>query len=176
MKPTGAQSYETGDIVALSFDDPNAEARHIVESIQALRGVAFTEDETERGLSWSDMAILLRSVRSNAEPITDALQKAGIPFVVTGMTNLFDTAEVEAARQLFYFMADRPGLDARALITVWQAAGLGLEPATLAKAVAGVSASKAALTEPDQTSKPVRLAMSVLPAPKLTPAVPSKIT
>jgi len=150
MKPTGAQSYETGDIVALSFDDPNAEARHIVESIQALRGVAFTEDETERGLSWSDMAILLRSVRSNAEPITDALQKAGIPFVVTGMTNLFDTAEVEAARQLFYFMADRPGLDARALITVWQAAGLGLEPATLAKAVAGVSASKAALTEPDQ--------------------------
>ena len=150
MKPTGAQSYETGDIVALSFDDPDAEARHIVQSIHALRSVAFKEDETERGLSWSDMAILLRSVKSNAEPITEALQTAGIPFVVTGMTNLFDTAEVAAARQLFYFMADRPGLDARALITVWQAAGLGLEPATLAKAIAGVSASKAALTEPDQ--------------------------
>ena len=150
MKPTGAQSYEPGDIVALSFDDPDAEARHIVQSIQTLRGVAFTEDETERGLSWSDMAILLRSVRSNAEPITDALQTAGIPFVVTGMTNLFDTAEVAAARQLFYFMADRPGLDARALIEVWQAADLGLDPAVLAKAIAGISASKAALTEPDQ--------------------------
>jgi ATP-dependent exoDNAse (exonuclease V) beta subunit len=35
------------------------------------------------------MAILLRSVNANAEPITEALQDAGIPFVVTGMTNLF---------------------------------------------------------------------------------------
>ena len=83
----------------------DAEAQHIVESIQALRGVAFAEDGAERGLSWSEMAILLRSVKANAEPITGALQAAGIPFVVTGMTNLFGTAEAEAARQLFYFMA-----------------------------------------------------------------------
>ena len=37
------------------------------------------------------MAVLLRSVEGNAEPITRALQAAGIPFVVTGMTNLFGT-------------------------------------------------------------------------------------
>ena len=43
------------------------------QTIQALRGVAFTEDGDERGLSWSDMAILLRSVKANAEPITRAL-------------------------------------------------------------------------------------------------------
>jgi DNA helicase II / ATP-dependent DNA helicase PcrA len=67
MKPTGAQPYESGDIVALSFADPEAESRYIVETIQALRGVAFREDEVERGLSWSDMAVLLRSAKANAE-------------------------------------------------------------------------------------------------------------
>jgi DNA helicase-2/ATP-dependent DNA helicase PcrA len=128
MKPTGAQPFETGDFVALSFPDPDAEARHIVEAIQALRGVAFKEDDIERGLSWSDMAILLRSVKANAEPITRALQAAQVPFVVTGMTNLFGTAEAEAARQLFYFIADRPGVDSAALKTAWEAASAWCSP------------------------------------------------
>ncbi|MFA5786964.1 MAG: ATP-dependent DNA helicase [Actinomycetota bacterium] len=150
MKPTGAQPYENGDIVALSFSDPNAEARHIAETIQTLRGVAFIEDGVERGLSWSDTAILLRSVKANAEPITQALQAAGIPFVVTGMTNLFGTAEAEASRQLFYFMADRSGVDAAALKTTWEAARLGLDSAVLDQAVTSVVAAKAALIDPDE--------------------------
>src|SRR5262245_26587428 len=79
MKPAGAQAAENGDLVALPFDDPDAEARYIVGSIQTLRGVAFTEDGAERGLSWSDMAILFRSVKANAEAITRALQIAGVP-------------------------------------------------------------------------------------------------
>ena len=150
MKPTGAQAYESGDIVALSFGDPDAEARHIAETIQSLRGVAFSEDGVERGLSWSDMAILLRSVKANAEPITQALQAAGIPFVVTGMTNLFGTAEAEAARQLFYFIADRPGVDAAALKVAWETARLGINSVVLDEAIAGAAAAKAALTDPDQ--------------------------
>lgn len=81
MKPTGAQASEAGDIIALSFATPAEEAQHIVETAQALRGVAFTEDGKERGLAWSDMAVLLRSVKANALPITDALRAADIPFV-----------------------------------------------------------------------------------------------
>jgi DNA helicase-2/ATP-dependent DNA helicase PcrA len=150
MKPTGAQPSEVGDIVALSFNGPDAEARHVAETIQSLRGVAFREDEVERGLSWSDMAILLRSVKANAEPITQALQAAGIPFVVTGMTDLFGTVEAEAARQLFYFIADRPGVDAGALRRFWEAARLDLDPAALDQAIEGAAAAKAALTDPEQ--------------------------
>jgi DNA helicase-2/ATP-dependent DNA helicase PcrA len=150
MKPTGAQPYESGDIVALSFGDPDAEALHIVTTIQSLRGVANKDDDVERGLSWSDMAVLLRSVKANAEPITQALLAAGIPFVVTGMTNLFGTAEAEAARHLFYFIADRPGVDAAALKVAWEAARLGIDPAVLDQAIAGAAAAKAALTDPDQ--------------------------
>jgi DNA helicase-2/ATP-dependent DNA helicase PcrA len=149
MKPTGAQPYEQGDVVALSFANPEEEARHIVASAQALRGVAFSEDGKERGLAWSDMAILLRSVKANAEPITAALRDGGIPFVVTGMTNLFGTAEAEAARQLFYFIADR-GPNESAVEQAWRDADLGLDPASLRAAVASVAAAKAALTDPDQ--------------------------
>ena len=84
MKPTGAQATEAGDIVALSFADPDEEAQYIATITHKLRGVAFKEDDKERGLSWSDVAVLLRSVKANAEPIMVALQAAGIPFVVTG--------------------------------------------------------------------------------------------
>ena len=150
MKPTGAQAYEPGDIAALSFATPAEEARHIVATAQALRGVAFKEDDTERGMAWSDMTVLLRSVKANAEPITQALRAAGIPFVVTGMTNLFGTAEAEAARQLFYFIADRPGLDAATITRVWTDAGLGLAPDALRAAVDGAIAAKAQLSDPDQ--------------------------
>ena len=150
MKQTGAQPYESGDIIALSFGDPDAEAQHIVDSVHTLRGVAFKDDQVERGLSWSDMAILLRSVKANAEPIMQALQSAGIPFVVTGMTNLFGTAEAEAARQLFYFIADRPGVDSATLKTAWETAHLGIDPAVLDQAIKGAAFAKAALTDPDQ--------------------------
>ncbi|MBY0276116.1 ATP-dependent helicase [Candidatus Binatia bacterium] len=149
MKPTGVQPYEPGDIVALSFETPADEAQHIVASARALRGVAFAEDGKERGLSWSDMAVLLRSVKANAEPITDAFRAAGIPFVVTGMTNLFGTAEAEAARQLFYFIGDH-GPDEAAVEQAWSAANLGLDPTALRAAIQGAAAAKAALAAVDQ--------------------------
>lgn len=149
MKPTNVQPYAPGDIVALSFATSAEEAQHIVATAQALRGVAFVEDGRERGLSWSDMAVLLRSVKANAEPITQALQAAGIPFVVTGMTNLFGTAEAEAARRLFYFIGDH-GVDEAGVEQAWTNANLGLESDALWAAVRGVAAAKAALTDPDQ--------------------------
>ena len=87
------------------FDSPEDEARYIAETCKALRGVAIREDGGERGISWSDMAVLLRSVRRDGGPIMAALEAAGVPYVITGMDNLFEKAEVEAARQLFYFLA-----------------------------------------------------------------------
>jgi hypothetical protein len=35
------------------------------------------------------------------------------------MTDLFGTGEAEAARQLFYFIADRPGVDEAAVERAW---------------------------------------------------------
>jgi hypothetical protein len=98
------------------------------------RGVSIKEGDTERGISWSDMAVLLRSVRTNGEPITKALAQAHIPYVVVGMNNLFGTAEAEAARQLFYFMAG--WIDAAMLEVFWLNAGAGINLKQLQRAIA----------------------------------------
>jgi len=150
MKAAGEQTYEVGDVVALHFSDPDAEAAHIVATAKALRGVAFTEDGVERGLSWSDMAILLRSVKANADPLTSALASAGIPFVVRGMTGLFDTLEAEAARQTFYFMASTQGVTLASVKKAWLDADIGLTHTGLERALASLARARDALTEPEQ--------------------------
>jgi DNA helicase-2/ATP-dependent DNA helicase PcrA len=96
------------------------------------------------------MAVLLRSVKSNGEPITQAFNDAQIPFVVVGMTNLFGTAEAEAARELFYFMASRPGVDEGAVEQAWKRANVGVEVQDLRRAIGNVAGARASLTEPDQ--------------------------
>ena len=88
------------------------------------------------------MAILLRSVKRNGAPITAALDAAGIPYVVTGMTDLFQAKEAYAARQLFYFLAGRDGVDAKALARAWRAADLGVETRALRRAVANAADSR----------------------------------
>jgi DNA helicase-2/ATP-dependent DNA helicase PcrA len=150
MKPTGAQTFEPGDIVALSFNSPDEEAQHIVNMVQALRGVAIREGDIERGISWSDIAVLLRSVKANASPITRAFDAAGIRYIVVGMTNLFGTPEAQAARQLFYFMASRTGIDQAAVEQAWQRADLGLDPSDLQRAIDSLTRSRDSLSADDQ--------------------------
>jgi DNA helicase-2/ATP-dependent DNA helicase PcrA len=140
MKPTQAQDYEPGDITALPFEAPEDEARHIAKTCMALRGVAIREGEGQRGISWSDMAVLVRSVRRDGGAITAALDEAGVPYVITGMDNLFQTAEAEAARQLFYFLAEE--VDEAPLRTAWERASLGIAPAALKRAVAAAAQAR----------------------------------
>jgi DNA helicase-2/ATP-dependent DNA helicase PcrA len=140
MKSTAAQDYEAGDITALPFDTPEAEARHIASACQALRGVAIREGDASRGISWSDMAILLRSVRRDGKSITAALDQAGVPYVITGMDNLFQTDEAEAARQLFYFLAGE--VEEATLRAAWQQADLGIPLDALDRAVAAATQAR----------------------------------
>jgi DNA helicase-2/ATP-dependent DNA helicase PcrA len=148
MKPTNAQAYEPGDIVALAFKNPAEEARHIANTIKALRGLAIGDDKNGRGISWSDMAILLRSVKSNADPITTALDTADIKYVIVGMSSLFGTLEAQAARQLFYFLAGRPTITKAGLEKLWLSAGVGLANKDVARAV------KTAVKYRDSLDKP----------------------
>ena len=82
MKFAEAQSYEVGDVVALSFDSPEEEAKYIADTIKSLRGMAFDDSDGERGLSYSDIAVLLRSVKNNGAVITEALKEANIDSLV----------------------------------------------------------------------------------------------
>ncbi|MCL2483046.1 MAG: ATP-dependent helicase, partial [Propionibacteriaceae bacterium] len=111
------QQWERGDMLSLKFDDPEAEATWMADRLEAIRGVAFTDDPDSdpRGLSWSDMAVLYRSVAGDAGSLTDELDKRGIPYVVKGLTRLFDSTTIQAVVAMFAFTAgqlDRDGLEA----------------------------------------------------------------
>ena len=152
MKATNVQIYEDGDIVAQSFSSPDEEARYIAKTIIALRGITIRDDSVERGISWSDIAVLLRSVNRDGEPIIRAFEEADIPYVVIGMTNLFGTAEAEAARQLFYFIDGRRSIDESILEDYWNKAQLGITSENLKKAIQNVASIKSSLHESDQNT------------------------
>lgn len=143
MRPTDAQPAEEGDVAACGFASPEAEAAFIADAFRDLHGVAFTERGATRGLAWSDMAVLLRSgLKRHGAPIVAALEARGIPFLVEGMNNLFETAEAKAARALFDFVA---GLDRVARDDVraaWIAADLGLREDDLDRALDRAEATR----------------------------------
>lgn len=153
MTPAGEQVTERGDVAALPFDTPEEEAEHIAATARSLHGVAFRDSGGERGLAWSDMAVLLRSVKRNAEPIMAALATAKIRYVVTGMTDLFGAKEADAARQLFYFLADWGGVDEAAVRRAWQRADLGLKQRDLERAVEKAADAKAAIHETGENAQ-----------------------
>ncbi len=141
MHSMDKQCYEQGDLLALQFASPEAEAAWIVDKIQALRGRPFTENDETRGLTWSDCAILLRSVKNSAEPIVEALRAAGILYFIKGMNRLFETREIAAARSIFYYLNDEIG--AQELKQTWVDADLGLASVFLDQAIAWLGAERA---------------------------------
>ena len=124
MEPASHQTWERGDLLALTFDSPEDEARWTCDRLEQLRGVAFTDapGAEPRGLSWSDMAVLFRSVARDAGPLVEELNARGIPHIVKGLTRLFESAEITAVVGLFRYMVDE--IDTRALDDLWVTAGL----------------------------------------------------
>jgi DNA helicase-2/ATP-dependent DNA helicase PcrA len=108
MESTEAQPYQRGDVLALSFNTPEEEAAWIAERVQALHGTEYRDKASAvpRGLVYSDCAVLLRSVRHDAGPIVEAMNRAGIRCVVGGMNRLFDTPEIAAIRNVFFFLGE----------------------------------------------------------------------
>lgn len=144
MVETEAQPFEDGDVCALAFQDPDAEANWIATTAGQIRGLAFDDAGIERGLSYSDIAILLRSVNANADPIVKALERAGVPFIIRGMNALFETPEATAARDLFLFLAD-PIADSQSLARIWREADLGVSDESVERAVEAAKKYRAAL-------------------------------
>lgn len=124
MVAAGHQTWERGDLLALTFSDPEAEAAWIADRIEHLRGVPFRDrpESEPRGLSWSDCAVLFRSVAKDSGPLVDELRRRSIPFIVKGLNQLFDSPEIQAVVGIFRFMVG--DIDAAALKALWDAAQL----------------------------------------------------
>lgn len=135
MRAGGFRQFARGDLLALKFADCAAEAEWIAEKIENIQGLPYLEEENRvRGLAWSDCAVLLRSVRGSGQPIIDALRARRIPFVVKGMTGLFDTQEVTAAVAVFRYLTG--AVNRQGLVETWVAAGLGMTESQLTRGVA----------------------------------------
>ena len=106
MVESGAQQFEWGDITAQKFYHAEEEAEFIARSIQALHGVEFNDRGKKRGLTWSDMAVLVRINRYPGGLIADTLRKAGIPVVVRGQGSLMKSDEGRVVQGLFQYLAD----------------------------------------------------------------------
>lgn len=105
MVAKGFQTYEKGDILYNQFNSVEEENEFIVNSIRNLRGLKF-QDKSEienRGLDYSDFVILVRKWKK-ADAIIETLQAAQIPFIVSGVNNLFQRPEVNAARAVFIYL------------------------------------------------------------------------
>ncbi|MBX3103791.1 MAG: ATP-dependent helicase [Cryobacterium sp.] len=105
MEYASHQMWEPGDMLALEFTDPDVEAAWIADRIQALHGIPFVDepDGEPRGLSWSDSAVLYRTVK-DAEPLVDEFRSRGIPYIIKGLARLFDAPEIVALVGMFRFM------------------------------------------------------------------------
>lgn len=124
MVAAGHQNWTRGDILALDFSGEDGEVQWICDRIQAMRGLAFGDnpDSEQRGLSWSDFAVLFRSVAGDAGPLVEELRRRDIPFVIKGLNRLFESPEIRAVVQVFDYMTGATTADQ--LRTVWQDAHL----------------------------------------------------
>ena len=135
MVAAGHQAYDRGDMLALSFDSAAGEARWICDRIERLRGIPFRDapDAEPRGLSWSDFAVLFRSVSKDADALVDELKRREIPYVIKGLTRLFDAPEVQACVMCFQYVMNEVSADE--LIDAWVTANLGVSRADLNRAL-----------------------------------------
>lgn len=135
MVAAGHLGFDRGDILALDFADLAEEAAWIAEQIKELRGVTFQDapGAEPRGLSWSDCAVLLRSVARSAEPIVEAFRKAGIPHIVGGLNNLFEAPEITCSAMLFEYVAG--AVPSTHVVDAWLATDLGVDKSVLEDAI-----------------------------------------
>ena len=126
MVAAGHQAYERGDLLALTFDSPADEAAWICDRIERMRGVPFTDSPGAgpRGLSWSDFAVLFRSVSKDAGDLVDELRRRSIPYVIKGLSRLFDAPEVQACVACFQYVLHEVSADD--VIDAWLAADVGV--------------------------------------------------
>ena len=131
MVAAGHQTYQRGDILALTFESAADEAAWICDRIARLRGMPFVDAPRAepRGLSWSDFAVLFRSVSNDAGELVDELKRRDIPYVIKGLTRLFDAPEVQACVMCFQHILQQVSADD--VVEAWLAADLGLKRSDL---------------------------------------------
>src|SRR5690606_20180180 len=105
MQSYNSQIFKRGtDILYNRYQDIEEENEAIAKYIDDILGVKFKENnEEERGIAFSDVAILLRTW-NKASSIVEALERHNIPYITAGVNQLFEMEEVQAALAIFNYL------------------------------------------------------------------------
>jgi DNA helicase-2/ATP-dependent DNA helicase PcrA len=101
------KKLQSGDIYKIEFHYQADEVEFIIDRIKKLIGTEWTNnDNSKRGLAYSDIALLFRSVKYGAQPYLNALNEAGIPYAVTNIGGLFEADEVDTIFSIFSYLGN----------------------------------------------------------------------
>ncbi|MFW2567876.1 ATP-dependent helicase [Aliarcobacter butzleri] len=100
------QEFEEADLIKNNFENQKEEVEYIVNTIKNVRGVEFLDKKgnDSRGLDYSDIVILLRTWNV-ADVFAEGLKDANIPYVVAGVTKLFEQDEIKASVNIFKYLS-----------------------------------------------------------------------
>lgn len=100
-------NYDMGDIYEIFFNREEDEVEFIVDRINHLIGTRFVNNMgKEYALSYQDIAIFFRSVKTSADPYIKALKKLKIPFIVKGGGKLFEQDEIKLIMLCLSYIGD----------------------------------------------------------------------
>jgi DNA helicase-2/ATP-dependent DNA helicase PcrA len=101
------KKLQSGDIYKIEFHYQSDEIEFIIDRIKKLIGTEWTNnDNSKRGLAYSDIALLFRSVKYGGQPYLNALNEAGIPYAVTNIGGLFEADEVDTIFSIFSYLGN----------------------------------------------------------------------
>ena len=98
-KPMKATRKEDGFISLVEFESPEDEAMCIADEIEYL--------VKKKGLNYSDIGVLTRSVSLAAGPLVDILKQRRVPYIVGGKVGLFKRDEAQALGRIFAWFYER---------------------------------------------------------------------
>lgn len=141
MNAKGHQRFRDGDIIYNQYEDVESENQFIAGTIQKLRGKEFQDrnDGTKRGLDYSDCAILLRTWKK-ATSIMEKLAEHNIPFVVSGVNNLFERPEIKASKAIYQYLNN--DLEEDTLKAYWEAVSENIKSEDIDSAIEAISKKK----------------------------------
>ena len=91
---------KSGTLILGRFDSYNDEANNIAKTILKLKN-----DGTIK--NYSDIGILMRSVKSSGDGIIKALKENNIPYIIAGKVGLFKRDEALALAMIFLWLSDK---------------------------------------------------------------------
>ena len=98
-EPMEATRNQDGFIGLVEFESPEEEATWIADQIQYL--------VKKRGLKYSDIGVLTRSVSLAAGPLVNILKRRRVPYIVGGKVGLFKRDEAQALGRIFAWFYEK---------------------------------------------------------------------